>query len=158
MVKSGQATFEFILAAVFFFMLLIYAVTFMNTTVAQYSMESRNSELEARAAEISDYLVHINLTSDWPVLSYSRISSFHTACNNNYDRFVGFFDLLDNTAGVDAGRGNFKVMINETAPGGNVVLADCRQGTEAPEIERAEVERFAVSESNNVINVKVVTW
>lgn len=155
---KGQAVFEFIVAAVLFFALVFYVLNFMNMTVSGYSRDARLSQLESRALAVSDYLVHVNLTKEWPVLSYEKMAQFDSTCNDE-DKYVKMLEKYDmytsSIPGTDiviAGR--MKVRAGEKGR----KLIDCKQGTAPPEVQRAEAERYALSENGSLVNISVVVW
>jgi hypothetical protein len=142
---KGQAVFEFVVAAVIFFAIVFYMITFLDFNVLTYSEQSRLNNLEAKALEMSEYLVHVELAREWPVLSYSSIDGLNQSCNSDY---TGVLDRFD------TGGNEIKIQVSE----GGLLLADCEEGMAVPDIQKAEVERFAVSENSSIINVRVVIW
>jgi hypothetical protein len=145
MKTKGQAVFEFIVAAVLFFAIIFYIINFLDANVSTYSAGSQLNSLETKAMEISEYLVHVNLTKDWPVLSYGEIDHLNDVCNNDYTGTLEKFDIGDD---------RLKMQIYE----GSNILLECEQGKTVPDIQKAEVERFALSENNNFLNIKVIVW
>jgi hypothetical protein len=143
--KSGQAVFEFIIAAVLFFAVIFYIINYLDTSVTNYSAGSQFNLLEAKTAEISEYLVYVNLTEEWPLLSYTNIADLDWACNDDYSGLLKRFDL---------GERKFKLQVNE----GPKLLLDCERTRVVPDKERAEIERFALSENNTILSVRVVVW
>jgi hypothetical protein len=142
---KGQAVFEFIVAAILFFAIIFYIITFLDSSISNYSAGSQANSLEAKAMEVSEYLVHVNLTGGWPVISYDSINRLDDACNDDY---TGMLDRFD------AGNKRVKLQIND---GANMLL-DCERARMVPETQRAEVERFALSEDNTILNIRVIVW
>lgn len=143
--KSGQAVFEFIIAAVLFFAIIFYIINYLDTSVNNYSAGSQFNLLEAKTAEISEYLVYVNLTEEWPLLSYSAIADLEWSCNDDYPGLLKRFDLGDKKV---------KLQIHE----GPELLLDCERARAVPDMERAEIERFALSENNTILSIRVVVW
>jgi len=145
MYKKGQAVFEFIVVAILFFSIVFYVIIFLDNSVSNYSAGSQFNSLEAKAMEISEYLVHVNLTKKWPVISYESVNQLDEACNDDYIGLLGRFD---------AGNKRVKLQVNDGAE----VLLDCERTKTVPDIRRAEVERFALSENNTILNIRVIVW
>ena len=143
--SKGQAVFEFIIAAVLFFGIVFYVLIFLDSNVSSYSAGSQINSLETKAVEISEYLVHINLTKEWPVLSYNMISDLDWSCNDNYARLLNRF-------GLDGKK--VKLQVRE----GPVLLLDCERAITEPDIRKGEIERFALSENNTILNIRIVVW
>lgn len=143
--KRGQAVFEFIIAAVLFFAIIFYIINFLDTNMSNYSAGSQFNVLESKSAEISEYLVHVNLTNEWPILSYANIANLDWSCNDDYSGLLNRFDLGEN---------RFKLQVNE----GPKLLLDCERSKTVPDIQKAEIERYALSENNTILNIRVVVW
>lgn len=142
---KGQAVFEFVVAVILFLGIIFYVINFLNSSVSNYSDESRLNTLEVKALEISEYLMHIGFTDDWPILSYQKLRDFNDTCNNDY---AGTLERLD----LEGSK--LKLEANESS----TVLLDCEQNVAVPDIQKAEVQRLALSPQHNIINVRVVVW
>jgi len=145
MKQSGQAVFEFVVVAVLFFGIIFYIIFFLDSSVSHYSAGSQYNDLEVKAMEISEYLVHVNLSEHWPMLSYDLIKHLDTECNKNY---VGILKRFD------AGDKKVKLLINE----GDKLLLDCDRTKTVPDIQKVGAERFALSENNTILNIRVIVW
>jgi len=143
--NKGQAVFEFMVAAVLFFAIIFYILTFLDSSVSTYSAGSQANSLEVKAVEMSEYLMHVNLTKKWPVLSYDLISELDYACNDDYAGLLVRFD---------AGTKKFKLQVREGAE----LLLDCERTKTEPDVQKAVIERFALSENNTILNMRVVVW
>ncbi len=142
--------FEFIVAAVLFFGIVFYAISYLNSNVSQYSSEAWSSSLESRIVQVSDFLLHstgnwsggiplvLGIASKWPVLNESSIALMDNYCENNY---AGVLQKLE------MGVNRIKIqIINETGD----MLMDC--GPDFPEETiRASIVRFALSDKNKDI-------
>ncbi len=149
-VMKGQAVFEFVVAAVLFFAIVFYMINFLNVSVSAYGLTSRLNDMESRAVGISDYLVRVNLTKKWPVLSYDRIKHLNDVCNQGIDNYFKLAALFD----VDTSRGGgMKIRINN----GTDIL-DCSDEVPVKGLQRAEIKRFALSENNKILNISVMVW
>jgi len=142
---KGQAVFEFVVAAVLFFGIIFYVINFLSTSFYAHELQSHANNMESNSLEIAEFLVHIKLAKEWPVLSYDSIDDFNGTCNNDYVGVLEKFDLGEN---------KLKIKINE----GGRVLLDCLDDMTVPDTNRAEAERYALSEKNKIISVQVVVW
>ncbi|MCX6814126.1 MAG: hypothetical protein NTY20_00525 [Candidatus Aenigmarchaeota archaeon] len=158
-VKKAQLVFEFIVAVLIFFGIVFYAINYLSWTVAGYSSDFSVENMESEASQIGELLVlnkgnwsggtpiTVGLAQEWPVLNSTKITWLNSSCNNNYDGFVKKLDVQP--------RYRMKITVrNETS-----FLADCRWGQPiSGNVTRADVRRYALSESGNVLTVYVVIW
>lgn len=143
---KGQAIFEFIVAAILFFGVVFYVITFLSTTVSDYSMESKLNNMESEAFSLSEYMVNIRLADEWPVMSYDKLQQFNQSCNNDY---MGMMSEL----GIGVNR-DMKVKVTEN----NRTIVDCSALVKIPDVERAEVKRYALSQNESIMTVTVTIW
>lgn len=160
--KKGQAVFEFVIAAVLFFGIIFYVISFLNINMTTYSYQSRKSELESRAAGISEYLLYFNLTDEWPILSYQKIKEFQEFCNSpinnmyNYNKLLRDFDMftsrMPGTTNIYQGR--VKILLIENG----AKLIDCDESVDMPTSDNTVIERYALSENNTIMQLRVIAW
>lgn len=161
---KGQLVFEFLIAVLIFFGIVFYTLNYLSWTVSGYSSDFSAESMESKASQIGEMLV-LNggtwsggspitpgLAEGWPVLNSSKISWLNASCNSDYEDFVRIL-------GLNPGH-RLKLTITETQPSGAVsVMADCRWGlTVTGNVTKAETKRYALSESGNMLGVKVVVW
>jgi len=144
---KGQAVFEFVVAAMLFFVIIFYMLSFLSTTVSSYRSGFGINRLEAKAIDVSDALVRINLTEKYPVLSYGRIGYLDGYCahGDNYVRLLSRF-------GIYWTGGGMRISVKE----GRKTILDC--GDFPPDAYTATVDRYMLSENNTLLGVGVVVW
>lgn len=157
--------FEFVVAAIVFFGIIMYTISYLSSSVSTFSNELYMNNLETRAIQISELLVHnpgkwvdgeprvIGLSGDWPVLSSMRIGELQAFCQDPVN-----YTYLQQNLGLEEDRFgstqiyNINVRINES----NNVLLDC--GPSPPEKRMVNVERFALSEGGGILSINVWLW
>jgi hypothetical protein len=163
---KGQLVFEFIIAMVIFFGIIIYALNYLGLTMVGYSSDSSAENMESEASQIGELLVlnrgnwsggnpiTVGLAQEWPVLNSTKISWLNSSCNSpsGYDSLMEMLDLPP--------KHRLKLTITETLPSGAVsVKADCMWGLPiSSNAAKAEVRRYALSEAGNVLAVYVGVW
>ena len=172
MVKmKGQMVFEFIIAAVLFFAIILYVLNYLNTNVSAFSSDFYIDNLENKAVQISELLIHnkgkwvgggpliVGLVQEWPVLNSTKIQWLNDSCSTRpgYIDLLGRFDLLEKPYFIEKPSYNMKIQIkNETS-----TLLDCASPyrPELPQdIPRANIERFALSEDGSLLIMDVWVW
>ena len=161
---KAQLVFEFIIAMVIFFGILIYALNYMGWTVAGYASDFSAENLESEATQIGELLVMnkgswsggapitVGIAQEWPVLNSTKISWLNASCNNDYGNFLRKLDMSP--------KHRLKIMIMETQASGAVsIMADCRLGVPiSGNVTKAETRRYALSETGNILTVYVGVW
>lgn len=160
---KGQMVFEFIIAAVLFFAVILYVVNYLNTAVYGFSADFYTDSLHTTALQISELLlknqgilesgvpVVVGLASDsgWPVLSSAKIGYLKDYCESSYT------ELVHQKLGLEA---NKNMAINITQPHSASPIMDCK-GAVIPEgVTIAHIKRFVLSESNEVLTIDVWVW
>jgi hypothetical protein len=165
---KGHLVFEFMLAVVIFFGIVIYVLNYLNGTMTVYKGEFFSESMKSKATQIGELLVLnkgnwsggiptvAGLSEDWPVLNRTKIIWLNSSCNSNYQ---GFMDNL----GVNPGK-RLKIVINETRPDGTVsALANCPSQQKVG-IRNTEAKRHALvpDASNpsimNVASIYIYIW
>jgi hypothetical protein len=159
--------FEFVVAAMIFFTIILYTINYLNSSVSAFSNELYINNMETRAIQISELLIHnpgvwdgdeprlVGLCEEWPVLNSIRIGNLHTFCQDpaNYNNLLQNLGLEENRFGSTQ-RYNISIRINES--GNPVALLDC--GPSPPERRMVNVERFALSGENKILSINVWLW
>lgn len=139
---KAQMTIEFVVAAVLFFSLILYIMLYLNSSISEYREEFYVDELQSRAIQISDMLLHDNVvgvSGGYPVISLSRINSLQQRCDNYYPNLLSDLDLRHH---------RIKIQINESDTG-NAIL-DCPSVISIPEMAtKVSVMRFGVLDTTN---------
>ncbi len=164
--KKSQLTFEFLIAGIIFFVLIIYVINYLNTNVSGYKNQFYFDKLQKKVVEISEVMTHSNetgfgLAEEWPILSLSKIQTFNTSCINDYLGLMKNLSVDEQTSyGVKSHK--MKIIINTTD--GNT-LVNCRPENTPPDfipgnITKAEVQRFAVlnNPEKSLLILRFLIW
>ena len=167
--RKGQMIFEFMVAAVLFFGIIIYVLSMLSASMASYGTDAYSNALHSRAFAVSELLVasegnwsgsvpiSIGLALDYPVLSTTKMNDFDTYCQNNYLAVLNKLNLLE-TPYFLRGSGktyNIFIEINETS-GANRVTCGIPKGGAL----FSEVRRVALSDDSpqKVLIANIVVW
>ena len=102
---KGQLIFEFIVAALFFFFIMIYVINYLNTNVDTFATASYQGSLQANANRIAELLVHsqgdwaalpgaaVGLEKSWQVLDSYKIGRLQELCDTDYASLLDKLDL-----------------------------------------------------------------
>jgi len=160
--RKGQLVFEFLIAAVFFFYIVFYVINYLNTTALVFENDFYMNSLEFKALQTSELLLHskgtwngtvpkaLGLVEDWPVLSSTKIQNMNAYCNSNY---TDLLEKLDVNSSLGHG---IKIEINKS----DVNLLECGYLPEGTgwRFVSANIERFALSDSDEVLTLSVWAW
>ena len=169
---KGQMIFEFVIAAVLFFGIVFYSINLMNSEVNVYSGDYFMNELENKAIQVSELLVHnpgiwygdeatadmdiVGLSNGWPIMNSTKTNLLEDYCfNNGYGAYLA--DNLDAELSTPYGGRKMKVYlrINEINPDKELVYS-C--GYEPEDVTFARVDRFGITEDGDMINISVGVW
>ncbi len=77
---KGQFIFEFVVACLMFFMIIVFAINYLNLSVSDFSGRFEGDEVQAKALWVSEVLTNpgsnMSLVDEWPYFSPSRIEDF----------------------------------------------------------------------------------
>lgn len=156
--RKGQAVFEFLIAAMFFFYIVFYVINHLNTTAIVFSNDFYMNSLEHRAFQISEILLHqegkwngsfpeaIGLSAGWPVLNETKIQYFQAYCGDNRSDMLKKLD-------IDISDGH-EVMIEITNTSGTVMK--CHRLPEG--VINTNIRRFALSQSGEILTMSIWVW
>ncbi|UCD07532.1 MAG: hypothetical protein JSW41_00985 [Candidatus Aenigmatarchaeota archaeon] len=162
---KGQMVFEFVIAAVIFFGIVFYTVNYLSSSFSSFSNDLYMNDLESKVIQVSDLLVHnqglwengkpkiIGLSKEWPVLDAAKIQDFEDFCNDpaNYTYLLENLGLDEIKFGVVQTH-RIKIKIDDDSG----TLVDC--GPSPPEKQMVSIERFALSEYNDILRINVWIW
>jgi hypothetical protein len=101
---KAQAVFEFIIASMILFSIIIYTISYLSSSFATHHGIANTADLEAKAMRISDILAsdnQIGIFSSWPSLSVPRMTALDNTCkdasNDGYFRTIGRFGLNESS-------------------------------------------------------------
>jgi hypothetical protein len=153
---KGQLIFEFIVAGLIFFAIVLYSINFLNTSVADFSGKFYQSRLQSKAAQIAEILVSgesgLSVADDL-VFNVTKIQLFNsTRCGDTqYRDLVRDFYLYEKT---DTGMLPENAKITLATEDGT--LLDC-----GPKISRnvakADVERIGLFQGK-IAKLRVTVW
>ena len=153
---KGQFVFEFLIAGLIFFTIIIYTINYLNTNVTDYKEKFHQSWLQNKAVQISEVLMGegspLSLTENGE-FNLTKIQNFNLSyCNpdGNYRDLIEDLHLFEKTNyGLFAG--NVRIVLS--LPG--EVLMDC--GPRIPGSPRAETRRVGVF-NGNIAKLDIVVW
>lgn len=143
-------TIEYVIAAVVFFSIVLYVVGFLNSNISEYREDFRVNDLQSRAVQISDLLVHnrgVGISGGYPFISNSSLYSLNETCKNSYPGLLEQFDLIHK---------RIRIQINESETGN--IMVDC--GPAMPEkATKATMTRFGILDvTNEIITISLWVW
>lgn len=160
--RKGQAVFEFLIAAVFFFYIVFYVINYLNSTAVVFSNDFYMNSLEFKAFHVSEVLLHqegkwsddfpeaIGLSAGWPVLNDTRMQYFQAYCGPNKDDMLKKLDV-----NINKGR-DIRIEINDSS--GYVLKCGSVPMIGVNATVSANIKRFALSESGEILTMKIVAW
>ena len=149
---KAQMTIEFIVAAVIFFSLILYIMVFLNTSLSEYREEFYVNDLQSRAIQISDILVHdrmVGVSGGYPVINTTRLDELQLVCDNQYPNLLRSLDLMHH---------RIKIQVNES--GGGDIILDCPAVINIPEMAtKVGMMRFGVlNTTNETVRLDLWIW
>lgn len=157
---KGQFVFEFLIAGLIFFAVVLYAMNYLNVNVSDFRGRFQTDKLQSKAVQMSEILGSekspLGLVDSPSLFNRSKIENFNaTYCGfNGYTKLRKDFDLIERT---NYGERMYNTNITVTGEFGDPVL-DC--GHSIPRgTGKAEIERFGVLEENNeMLTLRVIVW
>ncbi len=156
--RKGQLVFEFLIAAVFFFYIVLYVLNYLNTAAVVFANDFYVNSLEFKALHTSELMLHnkgvwdggspyvLGLAEEWPVLNSTSIQYLDAYCGSSYVSLVGML-------GINQSLGHgIRIEANDTS--GSIL--DCGQLPEG--LVNVRIDRLALSETGDVIRFSVLVW
>jgi len=157
---KGQFVFEFLIAGLIFFAVVLYAMNYMNTNVSEYRGGFYTDKLQSKALQISEILGNekssLSLVESPFLFNVSKIEKFNaTYCDyDGYTELRSAFELVEKT---DYGERIHNLNITLLGESGESLL-QCGH-TISVGIEKAEIERFGVlNENDKLVTLRVTVW
>jgi len=154
---KGQFIFEFLVAGLIFFMVIVYTINYMNVNVSEFKNNFYYDRLQVKAMQVSEVLMSgssgLGLAGN-SGFNLTRIQEFDQAyCDiTNYRNLVGDLHLYENTK-FGAFPNDIRISITNST--GNNVL-EC--GLNQPRnVTRAEITRFGILGSD-IAKLSVSVW
>lgn len=160
--RKGQIIFEFIVASVLFFVILVYVLTTVNGQVAFFTSGAGDASLQAAAIRVSEQLItspgkwdfltpavsQIGVGKGNGILDQQRIGALQGFCNTDYPRVRSLLDLGERPFATPT----VKVLITNAT--GTVLDCGPIVSAERP----AFIERAALQENGAAAKVLVWVW
>jgi hypothetical protein len=155
---KGQLIFEFIVAGLIFFAIVLYSINFLNANMSDFREKFYQNKLQGKAFQVSEILIAGESglgIADGGIFNQSKIAVFNaTFCgDSNYKALAEAFYMYETT--------NFGILPNNlridlSVPATGVVLLDC-----GPRIPRgnakAEIGRVGLYQGN-IAKLGVTVW
>jgi hypothetical protein len=155
---KAQAVFEFIIASLLMFAIVIYTISYLSSAFAAHHEIATTADLESKAMRVSDMLTgdtDVGIFSLWPELDKGKMQGLNNSCDGN----DGYFYTLD------------RLGLNETYPAMRYnrlyILASSKDGDIYIDCGRVPVEdaasgqitRFGyVPGDGKLANITVTVW
>jgi hypothetical protein len=156
----GQSVLEFIIAAIFFFAIIFYTLSYLNSTVWTFDQDHYANFLDSRSTQISEILVtspgvwesgipkSVGLAEEWPVLNSTKISWLNNSCHSDYQNLLRTLEIDPGLHSIDID------IIEEGQPEG---LVQCEK-TPPDGVQSASTKRIALSDSGKILKIGVAFW
>jgi len=154
---KGQMVFEFVIAALILFTIVVYVINFLASAMGAYHSRFSGSFLESKAIQISEVLMNDpveGLSYEWPQLDAEKMADFDAGCQDvdSYIALIGDFGLVENEPFEIYH--HMSIMVNSTD---GTSYVDC--GRTPPEMmTRSVVTRFGVLPSGGLATIQVMVW
>ncbi len=154
---KGQMVFEFVIAALILFTIIIYVLNFLSSMMGVYHARFVGSSLESKAIQVSEVLMNDpveGLSQEWPRLDGEKMSDFDAECQDadGYMALIKQFGLVENEPFEMYHHMN--IMVNATDGTGYV---NCGR-TPPARMTRSVVTRFGILPSGGLATVQVMVW
>lgn len=151
---KGQATYEFVVAAVILMTIIIFAIGTLMSNFNTFRSDFQQVKLQTKVMQLSDMLVHDNKTGiatdkpGWPVLSMVRINALSVSCSGP----ANYLKLLDK---YELPQYNLNITITDSA---GTAIMNC--GGRIPQAAvTAQVERIGVLDTTKkLVKIKIQAW
>lgn len=157
-VLKGQMVFEFIVAALIFFAIIVYILNYMSSSVFAYNNDYLEISKEAVVVQVSDLFVkdkgewsmgipvRVGLAKEWPVLDRVKINNLESYCNTNYN------DLMDKI--YFSGNRKYSTLEVKIKNEAGTYILDCSPPYAFN--ESARIKRFGIdSETNEFLEMNI---
>jgi len=162
---KGQMVFEFTIAALMFFGIMFFIISYLNQSVRNYSSDAYTEVLQGKAFQISDVLVKNpgiwvgdpgepmvpGVEAEWPVLNSTKMAWLNVFCTKpdgtGYSELKSLFGLKEKLYDFDTGENrNFNITMTALrGPSeGPAELVNC--GKDPAGSRRAYIKRVGVTE------------
>jgi len=152
---KGQMVFEFIIAALILFAIIIYVINYISYSTGVYHSDFITSHLESRATQVSEVLMsdpEKGIVTEWPLLSPARMSAFNATCNQKYLELLDNFSLREQLPYPKTY--HLSVLVSRSD---GYMYVDCGR-MPSQRVTMAKVTRFGLLPSRDLAMVEVAVW
>jgi len=165
--------FEFTAAALMFFGIMFFIITYMNQSVRSFSSDAYREVLQSKAFQISDMLIKsqgvwtgdpgvpivVGMAAEWPMLNATKMEWMRVFCTkpdgSGYETLKRVLGLKEKLYDFDTGeKRNFNITVTDVRLGS--ILLNC--GKDPAGMRRTYIRRVAVTENANLATVDVSVW
>lgn len=156
---KGQLVFEFIIAGLIFFMILLYTINYLNVNVSDYRSKFYQSRMQSKAVQVSEILMtsRSNLSlADGNGFNKTKISFFNsTYCGfSNYKKLAEDFYMYEN---LNYGVVPNNIRIELTLPSSGETVLDCGPANTPRNVTRAEIGRVGIYDGQ-AAKLSIIVW
>jgi hypothetical protein len=158
--KKGQLVFEFLMAVLILFGIIIYTVNFLFANMNLYHSQFMSNFLESKALQISEVLMNdptMGFVSAWPHLDTGKISDFDLNYCQSGDPDPYLFKLLPDYELFEPVPYFRYHHVRITVESPTSTLLDCGR-TPPGKVSKSRVTRFGYLPSAEIANVTVIVW
>lgn len=161
---KGQLVFEFVIAALMLFAIIIYTINYLTINSNLYHERFLSNMLESKAMQVSEILMNdpVNgIVDEWPLLDTAKMSAFNDSCDDDYVSMLYNFSMIDDFPYTELH--HMSVVVNGTD---GQVYVDC--GRTPPTIpviwyqaaSKATVTRYGYvpPPEDKLATIEVVVW
>lgn len=151
---KGQAVFEFIIASLILFSVIIYTINVISSDFNLRHNHFLSDRMEGNVIRVSGILLsehQYGLTGDWPRLDQDKLDAFDEFCASDYTSVLEAFGLKEVAPYTRY------THMNVTVSDSVKVHVNC--GRTPPEtVGKAVITRFAFSPTNEIARIVVTLW
>jgi len=157
---KGQLVFEFIIAGLIFFAIILYTINYLNINVADFRAKFLQNRLQSKAVQVSEILMagesNLSIADDFE-FNLSKIQRFNnTYCNEldpqNITIFSKDFYLYEESDfGIYTNNANIELFVGDTP------LLGCGTKKIPIGITKAEIGRVGIFQGE-IAKLRVVVW
>ncbi|MFH1237597.1 MAG: hypothetical protein V1648_04315 [Candidatus Aenigmatarchaeota archaeon] len=156
---KGQLVFEFIIAGLIFFMILIYTINYLSVNVSDYRSKFYQSRMQSKAIQVSEILMagQSNLSiADGNGFNKTKIGFFNsTYCGlYNYTKLAKDFYMYENL--------NYAIVPNDIRielmiPSSGEIILNCGSANTPRNVTRAEIGRVGIYDGQ-AAKLSIIVW
>lgn len=168
---KGQAVFEFVIASIMFFGIMVFIIMSMGNVFGSFTGEYYSNVLQGQAVAVSELILKtpgnwsgetplsVGLSEGWPVLNSTRIAYLNALCNSDYTKTLDMLDIESKSFTIQESGFNRSYNMNMTIINmtSNKVILDCGKEISL-RAEKGGIKRFGVSNTSDVLVFELWLW